>query len=362
MTRTLPVPVSFCVLPSRLAGRDVPQWITEDEPEARANFDTHTLFYDVFWTNGKVIAIGPPLQRPFRQFLKQAQLCLDGTPVSFTETSDAMRACRIEIEAPTQPSLLQIHHPSASFHIPVGGDLTAKYAGSNALFTLSRNNDLEWVRDWAQYHVRTQGVDAIVVFDNASETYGSDALTSILSSINGLKTFDVVPMPFMYGPSGARREQTNSRFLQYGVFDMVRLRFLSRAAGVLNLDIDEMAFTPEGDTVFDQVKRQDDGFLTLKGQWRYPEKGAQLCHASHIMRANPETTQMYPKWCIDPQGPMAGRMWRTHGLKGVPDQTAEGFGFFHCRMISTHWDYNRSEFAELNLEKDPHAERALHSL
>ena len=139
----------------------------------------------------------------------------------------------------------------------------------------------------------------------------------------------------------------------------MRRRFLGRAAGVLNLDIDELAFTPPGVTVFDQLSAQESGFLTLPGEWRYPERGAPLRHASHVMRADPETDAMYPKWCLAPQGPQKDKIWRTHGLKGLADQTNDGFGFFHCRMISNHWHYDRAEFAARDLVSDPLAQRVL---
>ncbi len=355
-------PLSFCVVPSRFLRRDLPFGYDAWDDGAKAAFDNDTLFYDVFQsgTPGIIYAVGPPLKRHFRGFLKTAQLSLDGTPATMREISQSRRASIIEITTEAQnPATLSIIHPQMSFNVAVSPSHLERYEGLNTLFTLSRNNTLDWVRDWARHHVETQGVEAIVLYDNASDIYGADALADVLNGINGLKTFDVIPAPFQYGPTGLDRERTSARFLQFGLFEITRLRFLQKAAGVLNMDIDELVHGPDGTTVFDAAARSDAGFLTLPGSWRYPQPGAPLLHSAHIWRRAGEDEPMYPKWCLVPGGPQLGKSWRTHGIKGLTDQPQQEFGFFHCRMISESWHYDRSEYTQLALELDPFAEKLL---
>ncbi|RKF13517.1 hypothetical protein D6850_14565 [Roseovarius spongiae] len=349
-------------MPSRFLRRDAPHGFAEWSDREQRAFDDATLFYDVFRSGAPdtVYAVGPPLKQTFRRFLKRAALTLDGVPAKMREISQSRRASILEITAPVRtPVTLGISHPQLSFSIAIAPDNLHRYADRRAMFTLSRNNTLEWVRDWARFHVETQGVEAIVLFDNASDIYHADALAEVLDKIDGLATFDVVPAPFQYGPIGLGRELTSARYLQFGVFEITRLRFLQDAAGVLNMDIDEMAYTPKGATVFDIAADTDAGFLTLPGSWRYPEPGAPMMHGAHTMRHSGEEEPMYPKWCLLPRGPHLGKSWRTHGLKGVPDQVEEGCGFFHCRMISESWHYDRSEYADLALEPDPLAQSVL---
>lgn len=355
-------PLSFCVMPSRFLRRDLPGGFAEWDEAAKSAFDDDTLFYDVFQSGspGTVYAVGPPLKRTFRRFLKQAQMTLDGTPATMREISQSRRASMIEISAPvTDPRALNITHPQLSFNVAISPSHLSRYAGTKAMFTLTRNNTLDWIRDWARFHVETQGVETIVLYDNASDIYGADALAEVLSNINGLQAFDVVPAPFQYGPIGLGRELTSQRFLQFGLFEITRLRFLQDTVGVLNMDIDELAHSPVGTTVFEAAADSDAGFLTLPGSWRYPEPGAPLLHASHTLRQVDEEEPMYPKWCLIPEGPQLGKSWRTHGIKGLPDQVQDGFGFFHCRMISESWHYDRSEYTEMALEPDPLAQSVL---
>ena len=355
-------PLSFSVMPSRFAARDLPKGYPGWSAARQAAFDANTLFYDVFHgtSPGTVYAVGPPLKRAFRVVLKASTLSIDGQPATWTEISQTQRASIIEItcDAPT-PRQLTLTHPQMAMTMAISPSRAETYKGLRTLFTLSRNNRLDWVRDWAKHHVETQGVQAILLFDNASDLYGADALEDTLSQVPGLTTFDVVPAPFQYGPVGDSREMIGARFLQFGLFEITRLRFLAEASGVLNMDIDEMAYGPDGETVFDAAAQSDAGFLTLPGSWRYPRPGASPTHAAHVLKSASEDAEMYPKWCLIPDGPQRGKSWRTHGIKGLPDQLRQGFGFFHCRMISESWHYDRSEYTGLTLEDDPLAQRIL---
>ncbi|MCZ4353351.1 hypothetical protein O4H61_12555 [Roseovarius aestuarii] len=357
-------PLSFCVMPSRSVRREKPGGYDNWDNKPRSAFDDNTLFYDVFQSAvpGTVYAVGPPVKRSFRRFLKSAQITLDGTAATMNEISQSRRASLIEITAPVEdPRVLGITHPQICFNVAIGPSQLQRYAGLRAMFTLTRNNTLDWVRDWARFHVETQGVEAIVLYDNASDHYGNDALAEVLDQVSGLKAFNVVSAPFQYGPIGLGRELTSARYLQFGVFEITRLRFLLKATGVLNMDIDEMAYSPKGTTVFEAAANSKAGFLTLPGSWRYPEPGAPLLHASHTLRGAGEEDEVYPKWCIVPDGPQQGKAWRTHGIKGLPDQEQEGYGFFHCRMISESWHYDRSEYTDMTLEADPLAQSVLGS-
>ena len=87
------VPLSFRIMPSRLPGRDRSDWINENR-QARDAFDNDTLFYDVFRAAipSKIVAVGPPLQRAFRKFVKEAVFDWMGSlPMSLKPVSRAAR-------------------------------------------------------------------------------------------------------------------------------------------------------------------------------------------------------------------------------------------------------------------------------
>ena len=148
------VPLSFRIMPSRLPGRDRSDWINENR-QARDAFDNDTLFYDVFRAAipSKIVAVGPPLQRAFRKFVKEAVFRLDGQPADVTETSQSRRSCTLEITSDVHaPNLLEIEHPSVSFSQAISPSMLDRYKGDRTLFTLSQNNELDWIQDWARFH------------------------------------------------------------------------------------------------------------------------------------------------------------------------------------------------------------------
>ena len=70
------------------------------------------------------------------------------------------------------------------------------------LLTLSRNNDLRWIRDWVRFHVREHGADAVLFFDNGSTGYGPPEIEAALAGIGGVGRSVCVAAVFPYGPQG----------------------------------------------------------------------------------------------------------------------------------------------------------------
>jgi hypothetical protein len=68
------------------------------------------------------------------------------------------------------------------------------------MFTMNKDNDLEWIEIWAAWHCEVHGVDAIIIFDNGSKRYGIVDIADALTGVAGLKTIGLVSWPFLYGP------------------------------------------------------------------------------------------------------------------------------------------------------------------
>ena len=59
------------------------------------------------------------------------------------------------------------------------------FAGRNCLMTLSRDNALDWIRDWAAFHVREHGADAVLFFDNGSTDYRPEEILAASPASRG---------------------------------------------------------------------------------------------------------------------------------------------------------------------------------
>ncbi|UXN74149.1 hypothetical protein N8D56_02365 [Devosia sp. A8/3-2] len=83
-------------------------------------------------------------------------------------------------------------------------------AGDRVIFTINKDNNLEWIADWARFYVKEHGATAVVVYDNGSTEYGLDDIRSTLAAVEGLKKFLVIPCPTDTAPWATSIPSTNS--------------------------------------------------------------------------------------------------------------------------------------------------------
>ncbi|MDG1531479.1 MAG: hypothetical protein P8Q99_09010 [Paracoccaceae bacterium] len=361
--------ISSCVLPDGDAlARDLPGSVEELGEDFVAKYDSKTLFYDVFYYRDgplkKVIAIGPTLRKTLRVFLKSAEITIDGLPVQMIETSPNKRFCQLEFEVPTTtPRVLSIRHEQFNADIPINLPSLRDFAGTRAITTLSKNNRLNWIEDWARHHIDAHGANSLVFFDNGSDAYDLTELRECIAGIKGLKASVVLRPEFTYGPSGNHRQATNARYLQFAMFAISKMRFLADADAVLNVDVDEMVYSKSGASIFDAVKEDTKGYITLPGTWRHATRmgddDAPLSHADHTHEHLGQGDQIWPKWCVDMKGAITNEPWRTHGFNGITENFHDDFGFFHCRQITTNWHFSRPHLNADELRLDPFAQAVL---
>ena len=74
------------------------------------------------------------------------------------------------------PSVLTLSHDRFSGNIPVDASFIEAYRGTDALFTLFKNNKLSWIQDWLHYNQKVHGANAVVFADNVSTDYSREEL------------------------------------------------------------------------------------------------------------------------------------------------------------------------------------------
>jgi hypothetical protein len=269
-----------------------------------------------------------------------AALTLDGRPAVLRRRIRRRRYEELWIEAGTAPP------DTLTLALPGGTTVTARpsaaddrFAGRRVLLTQLKDEPFDWIADWVRLHVRHHGADAVLILDNASTGYTSADLDAHLAGLD-LAAHAVVPVPFPYGNVQAGRWKKRAKFLQTGAFNLTRLRFLAQAAGVLRLDIDEIAWSDRG-SVFDLAAAQRWGYLSLPGQWVYvpPDHTGDVRHADHSQGASPPHA-CHPKWCLRPDRLLSRQPWENHAIGPVqvaPLFQSRDAGFLHCRMLSTGW-------------------------
>ncbi|WP_149758928.1 hypothetical protein [Roseivivax sediminis] len=208
------------------------------------------------------------------------------------------------------------------------------------IVTMSKDNDLVWIEDFARFHAQTQGAEAIVLVDNGSTLYEPGDIARVLER-TGLDAL-VLSTSLPFGPRGRRPYGNTELFLQTCALNAVRLRFLQQARAVLCCDIDELVLGRTPNSVFDATWHSRFGLTRFGGEWRYarqPARGAVVRHDDHrFLVANKKPCPA--KWCVRPSGPLGDLQWRPHILDEFVFNWAfrsKEFTYHHCRQITTGW-------------------------
>jgi hypothetical protein len=326
-------------------------------------FDSTTLVYDaVDIGDQRVVLFAPPffnlaedlshtsffqgserLQPETRHFNRHAQIWLKAS------SSGAIRAA-----GPLGDSALVIS--------PNGLDM---FRGRRVIFTMSKDNPIEWIVDWVKFNRDVHGADAVLIYNNASTAYDGAALSAALRSVPGIARSVVVEWPFKYGPQGANsRDHWDSDFCQLGAWEHARWRFLQDARSVMNSDIDELVLSKSGQSVFEAAEQSRSGFVRYRGRWivgvnnrtqseiadRLPRHRdfSILMPPNHQfswLRGRRDTNVCASKWTIVPGKCPARAQWLIHSISSwLPSylRCSRNFSFGHFREIGSNWKYQRT--------------------
>jgi hypothetical protein len=332
-------------------------------------FDASTLFYDVIALGDRArtqVFVGPPL----RNLLGAVRAGrIDGRPLAavIRRVFERDRCCDVWVEdAPRRRFRLEV--AAAAYVVrpsPARHDL---YAGKRVLYTLSRDNPLPWIVDWARFHVVNHGTDAVLLYDNASTRYtGADAQRALSGALPGVEVH-VVDWPYRYGPGGlSRTVGWDSDFCQAGAFQDARFRFLARARAVLNCDVDELVISGTGRSVFEAAARSATGCVAFEGRWvsgatRSPGRtdAAAVRHGDYRYLEPDGPNPCPTKWCVVPRACALAHDWSVHRVRAPTFDTSRSheFQYRHFRAISTDWKYRRSD----EVAVDPGVHRFDHPL
>jgi hypothetical protein len=313
-------------------------------------FEQRALFYDCFWHHDgqRVLLVGPP---PGSLDYNAMVFTVAGTRL-VSRTYVSASVCITElVNVPSSAREIAVSFAGSGFALPIQPSHCVELAGSRVLFTMSRNNELSWVREWALWHTRHHGADTVVLVDNGSTNYSVDDLRVTLSAVPGIRNVAVHSWPQTFGPPDPAvfnfREW--SRFLQLCSMSMVLRRYGMRAHGLLNCDIDELAITHSGRPIYDVAKESAGGLIVFRGTWveAQPEPGAppHPPHSAyrHILADPKRARSAQRKWALDPTRPWVERLsvhpywhWvegRDRKAKSMPDDAS----YFHFRGINTNW-------------------------
>lgn len=316
-------------------------------------FDWHTIFYDVFRAadNRHVVLVGPPLRNLSRQVCAMVETAFGVVRSDMTiRTLD--RTTEIWLTSPNAAAAVDAPWTRQG-HVAVQPNGCELFRGRRVLFTKSKDNDLQWIRDWAHFFALKHGCDAVLFYDNESTRYSVSDVHRTLSSVPGLEVVVVIGWNYKFGPGGGESKQWDSDFSQYGALEHARHRFLAFAEACVHADIDELVVTDDRSTVFDRVLGSRTGLITYRGVWienvRDEQPDAPRRHSQFRFRLPKAPTPVGPKWAVDPSRCPPSAQWRVHDVSGMRSDARASKGVLtrHFRAINTNWKFVRWEPAAL---------------
>jgi hypothetical protein len=361
--RILPAAASAAFLAEGAALKRGPRAPKRQRPPAfYEKFEARALAYDCFWhADGEhILIVGPPPLNLARNWRAARFLAMpsgtDLRPETFISESVMLTALS---GAPAGTTAIKLALDGERYELPVQPNFSDRLAGKRLLFTMSKDNDLDWLRSWASYHARRHGTEAVLLFDNGSTRYGIGDIEEALLSVPGLDHVAVASWPWTYGsPDPAvLNNPFYTLFLQIASMSVALRRYGAKAAGILNCDIDELVHTPAGTTIFDLAHESPKGLVVMEGRFIEAVTAAENpVHADFTLRLRDEKARRSPprKWALDPN-----RDWvqslavhpYMHWVRGRPafgkTQRPDVF-YWHFRGISTNWKDRRTETGHLD--------------
>lgn len=342
----------------------------ERAPNYDDRYDFHTFVYDCFYRAdvNEVWLLCPRLLN-FVGLVRDMTFFVDGSEHSRVKIENISRATVIKLKGvKTAPTLVRFEHEKASGDLTVGDTKLDLFAGKNAVFSINKDNRLEWIQDWLRFYVRVHGLNAMALVDNGSTTYTVDDLRAAIDEVEGIDQACVISAPFPFGPNAEGQVNTSSLYLQRSTAEIIRRRLFKNCRAVLNVDIDELIFSWSGQSIFDATAASDIGFVRANAEWVYVDEETAaktpkpLRHVHHTNLSVPRKpgAKRLPKanrkWCVDPNGKYGEHQWLMHFLDNQKDPLDLDFLMLHCRQISTSWKYERGGLDGIALEPFPELE------
>ena len=341
--------LSSWILPAQSqVWRERPRPSEQRQSDYDNKFEFNTIWYDAFRSHidDSVIAIAPPPLN-LAQPLGESSFRLDGAarPLCLRAFD---RNARLWWSGIPAARTLAVEGPLGNLECPVGENLSRLFAGRRVLMTVSKDNRLDWIRDWLRFNVQVHGADAVLFYDNLSGAYPLEQLQATLAAVPGIRQAVVVRWPFKWGPGGTTGDNWDSNFSQLGAWEHARWRFLQNASSVLNSDIDELVLSDDGRSVFEAVENSQTGYIRYMGYWvtsitRRTVDWPNRRHLDFDVVCRPGVLDCDGKWAVVPHKCSFSAQWNAHFVVAMDSDevAASGFSYRHFQSISNSWKYDR---------------------
>jgi hypothetical protein len=318
------------------------------------NFDWDNLWYDAIQINDNIIVlIGPPLYDTKNWLKTNAQFEDENNNTLSFNFIELDRVCYTVLATNVVTNTVTLLTPNTITNIKINKSEN-EFKNKSVMVTLQKNNPIEWIQEFINYHHNVLGVEGFLIYDNNSTDYDIIKLEYSLKLTGAI--IQVVNWPYPYGPQGSDFAPWDSDFGQYVMLEHAKLRYLGNAALVLNNDIDEMVVT-KNITLRDITNYLTNGnvhCLKYKGIWIQPfdiirKESAdiipfKLRDVRNYYCTDPNyKTGIGYKWMLVPNNITMNQQWLVHHINGQMIESNQLF-YAHHLALNTNWSWKRDKF------------------
>lgn len=343
--------------------RKVPRKIEQQDEGYQEKFDHHTLFYDTFISEGRLIFIGPPLDDKWVLF-DFSKVYIDGVKLDknyqiyrgwkvhrseFILPDELLRQvlCKDKVEVSFE--LGEINYTNT-----ISTRRNELFKNSDVVLAINHNNNKQWIRDWLTWNVSVNGHNGAIIFDNSSTYYSVEKLGDFCKDIPGLDKLMIVNYPVKFGPIIFNGSRADSDYGQSVMIELARHKYLSHANTLTHVDLDEYIYPKisGGRSLVEAVKKDLKGYIDVKGDYVANVFDDELKFAQDIktLRAKDfyyaNVNQIFPpfigmrKYIVDLKRiPRDAQLW-IHGVTKITKPNI-GTGSYHDKISD--WFLNHRE-------------------
>lgn len=295
-------------------------------------FDYTTFIYDIFRNDKKTYIISPPSVNEAWSKFKEITLFDDKPISSYISNFYTNKIQKLIIEKPIE----KIRIKDRTYEIP---KINGKLENKIVLYTLQKNNDIDWIIYWANWYVDHHNVTDIVIYDNNSDIYSFSELKNKLNKIKTKVYLESVD--YLYGMFAYKGSKWDADFLQYAMFEHVRYYYLNNNGILINSDIDEIVV---GNNISITDLVEENVLLSYHGKWVYTkEEKLKKYHDDHNLI---DQNSFYNnKWSILLKNTDDAVFLRVHHADNIKKKYSKDLVFLHHFFINAkmHWSGRRYE-------------------
>ena len=318
-------------------------------PNFNSTFDYTTLFYDAISTLNGATVVCPKLYN-FVPIVSNSTHYLDRIRASYR----IVKTPRFDIIYISNgmhfPKTWVFEYKDKAFRIRLSSSNNSLFENKKTLLTINKNNQLDWISYWLNYHHKFYGFNGLVFVDNGSSDYSIEQLYNTLLQSN-IDQFILLSAALPFGPVLLNRDRS-LLFYQNAMIHLCRLKFLSNSNFVLSLDIDELLDAPSLSA--SNISLSSIGLSRFSGEWIYSPFSEQKSHARHCYKL-PFLSSSPKKYIFNPSRLGSSIYLDKHGVSSYNSllrktihvlSSFNRYNYFHCHSLSSGWKGKRISYQD----------------